>query len=268
MKNIILLIALLAVTFSTIQAQDIIELKSGDQMQVKITKIGLEEIEFRPYGSSDVTVIKLDKHLIKQYRFENSDAPISLYAEKLTNLQVKDLYGDKKVFAIKTQPISLISGKYRLSYEQNLSYNRSMEIELGVTRRTGLFDTFDDEFVGINSTLRYKMFYRPTSIKMTDIGRNPLHGLYVAPVVSIGSSRSVDHDSSYGPQRSPQNVFGALMMDLGYQCVVSQVIVDAFVGTGFSLNSENEDFSFNSSHFSAGKAAIRCGFRIGLNQSY
>lgn len=268
MKNIILIIAVLMISFTSLFSQDIIELKSGEKMEVKITKIGLEEIEFRPYKSTDEAVIKLDKFLVKAYKFENSDSEIGIYAEKLTNLDVKDLYSNKKFYAFKTQPIQLLTGKYKLSFEQSLSYNSSYEVELGINHTVDYFDLFDETYTTFNTSLRYKMFYRPTSVKMTDIGRNPLHGLYFAPVLSAGTSRSLNYQYDLGGASDKYNVYGAAMIDLGYQFVFNAVIVDSFVGIGASINSDNTDLSMNTSHTSFGHAAIRAGFRVGINKSY
>ena len=70
MKNLILMTCLLLSTFSGLFSQDIIELKSGEKLQVTITKIGLEEIEFRNFGTDpESVVIKLDKYLVKSYEF-------------------------------------------------------------------------------------------------------------------------------------------------------------------------------------------------------
>ena len=265
MKNLILIIAFITFAFSTAFSQDIIELKSGETLKVKITKIGMEEIEFRSYGSKDDAVIKVDKFLVKAYNFENGDSMTSAVAEKLTNIQVEELYSSKTHFAIKTQPLGLILGNYRLSYEQSMSFNQSVEFELGLKKPTGLF-VDNDTPMTFNTSVRYKYFYRPTSAKLTDTGKNPLHGLYLAPVVSFGNSISNETMYSFGdPVPMEYNYYGAFMIDLGYQLTIQKAIVDTFVGIGASINSENQDYSMNGSHFSAGHGAVRVGFRIGIN---
>ncbi|MDA9773430.1 hypothetical protein N9B82_00620 [Saprospiraceae bacterium] len=265
MKNLILIITFISFAFSTAFSQDIIELKSGETLKVKITKIGMEEIEFRSYGSKDDAVIKVDKFLVKAYKFENSDSMTSTIAEKLTTIEVEKLYSSKTHYAIKTQPLALIYGSYRLSYEQSLSFNQSFEAELGINKPNGvLFDS--DTPVTFNTSFRYKFFYRPTSAKLTDTGKNPLSGLYIAPVASFGNSIANTSIFNFGdPLETTYNYYGALMIDLGYQVTIQNAIVDTFVGVGASINTENQGYSGNNSHTSFGNGAIRAGFRVGIN---
>jgi len=268
MKNLFLIIALLISTMTTTFAQDIIELKSGEKLEVTITKIDKENIEFRPYGkSTDEAVIVVDKILIKSYKFEYATTATSTLAEKLTNIETKDLYDNRTFIAIKTQPLQLLTQNYKLSYEQNIAFNQSFEVELGLRVKPfyGMFEenNYAPQF---NSTFRYKYFYRPTSMKMTDTGKNPLNGLYIAPVASLGNSTSMNYNSSYDNSiNRASNLYTAGFIDIGYQFTVNRAIVDSFVGVGASLNSENRDFSSNNSHTSLNIAAVRAGFRMGLN---
>jgi hypothetical protein len=267
MKNVLFILALITITLSNTFGQDIITLKSGEKLEVKITKIGKENIEFRPYKSNEKdAVIVLDKFLMDSYKFEFQDVATSILVEKVTNISVEDLYDSKNRFAIKTQPIAAILGdNYKFSYEQSIAYNRSIETEIAL-RLTSKFSDAPMALQQFNITSRYKMFYRPSSLKMTDTGKNPLSGIYLAPVGSIGTSSSMENNLLFDtPTLNSTNVFVSGMIDLGYQIAIDKLIVDSFIGVGVSLNSQNRDISFNNSHTALNMAAVRCGFRVGMN---
>lgn len=263
MKNLFLIIAAFIFIGSFATAQDIIKLKSGTILEVKITKIGKDKIEFRPFVShEDEAVIEIDRYLVKSYEFE-FQSEISEVAELATNINIEDLYDNSPRFAIKTQPVqAILMNNFKVSVEQNLSFNRSLEIEAGLNVTPFLFD-LDEIPTAINLTARYKNFARKSSTKMTDSGANPLQGFYYAPVVSLGNSTNWENDfedlSNFG-----SNLFLTGMVDVGHQFTINNFIGDVFIGVGLSLNTKNREGSYNNSHFSYSVMAFRMGYRMGL----
>lgn len=91
MRNLILIASITLWIFTGLFSQDIIELKSGERLKVSITKIGIEEIEFRNFGSgSESVVIKLDKYLVKSYLLDGQSEISLQQIHSLTTLNVED----------------------------------------------------------------------------------------------------------------------------------------------------------------------------------
>lgn len=276
MKNLILMTCLLLSTFSGLFSQDIIELKSGEKLQVTITKIGLEEIEFRNFGTDpESVVIKLDKYLVKYYKFAGQSAINLEKINNLTNLNVADIYDKEVKMIFKVQPLHFLRNDFKFAVERSIDYKSSYEIELGARKFKSPFISLSnnpDDQIYFNALLRYKMYLRPNSVKMTDIGKNPMGGLYLAPYAAFGTSQNngrINSDRSEYTIRNPApNVYGTFGLDIGSQITTSNIAFDIFAGAGFSFNSSNAEISRNTTHFSADKLALRTGIRIGITDKF
>ena len=263
MKNLILIIAAFIFTGSFATAQDLINLKSGKTLEVKITKIGKDKIEFRPFtAEKDDAVIEIDRYLVKSYSFEYENN-VSEMAQIATEIKIEKLYDSTPRYAIKTQLVkAILFSNFVVSYETNLSYDKSIELEAGLQINPLLLDLVEIP-TQFNLTGRYKNFSRRKSMKMTDNGANPLQGFYYAPVVSIGNSINYDRSEDLS-RRIGTNLFASGMIDVGYQFTINKFIGEVFAGTGISLNSSNTEFSYNNTHGSYKIMAFRFGYRMGL----
>lgn len=262
MKKIFLIFAITVSSFISLFSQDIISLKSGEQMQVTITKISMSEIEFRAFGSKvDALTVKLDKYLVESYTLAGQPSISIDKIEKMTSLKSQDLYDTSHPYIIKTNPLLFIIQSYKIGLEKSIKYNQSLEGELNVI-------TNNEDEMYFNVNVRLKTFSRAKSLRMTDMGRSTLEGIYFAPTVSIGSSKNTNFsiysrdENDFGNSRN-NFLYGG--MDLGYQLIFNRFALDMFAGLGLSINDDNEDYSFNGSHTSLGKIGVRSGIRIGYN---
>jgi hypothetical protein len=273
MRNLILIASITLWIFTGLFSQDIIELKSGERLKVSITKIGIEEIEFRNFGSgSESVVIKLDKYLVKSYLLDGQSEISLQQIHSLTTLNVEDLYDRNIKTIFKIQPLHFLRNDFKLAVEKSINYKSSYEIELGARKfKSPLISLSDNpnEQIYFNALARYKMYLRPSSVKMTDIGKNPMAGVYLAPFVAVGTSENNYNfnmnGSDFGFIGSSTNFYGTIGCDLGGQITTSNIVFDIFTGAGFSLNSNNTEFSRNTTHFSTGRLALRTGVRIGIS---
>lgn len=194
----------------------------------------------------------------------------------LTKIKLKDNYRAKPGlkadqlkyysprFAIKTEPLRLLTlYRINLSFERNINYQSSYEIELSlkpvrVAREMDFVRALRED-CGMNVTLRYKRFVRNEFDDSVMKNYNFLEGAYYAPMLSFGQSRGFDW------KEMRVDYYLAGMLDFGKHIMKENLIVDVYFGAGITLNTGDRDFVFNNSHFANQNLAFRIGYRIGFS---
>jgi len=96
MKKILLLFILSNLLFSKIYSQDIIVLKTGDEIEAKITEVGLDNVKYKKYENINGPVYVILKNDIFMIKYEN---------------------GSKDVFVEEKQKESTVVGRQPLTYK-------------------------------------------------------------------------------------------------------------------------------------------------------
>jgi hypothetical protein len=76
MRKIILAIALLAGTVSMLNAQDVITLKNGNEIQAKVLEIGINEVRYKQSTNQAGPTYTINKSEIFRIKFENGDTEV------------------------------------------------------------------------------------------------------------------------------------------------------------------------------------------------
>ena len=166
-------------------------------------------------------------------------------------------------FAIKIEPLqAIVLAKYRIGVEASLSHKTSIEIEGGIQSEPNYFDfNLRKDPTKFNVTIRYKNFIRTKSEISRGSAKNPLNGVYFAPVFSFGDSARIDGGDN--AKQSASNTYGSALLDLGMQVVGEGFLFDIYCGAGVSFNEFNNEFSLNYSHLTYNYYAFRMGVRMG-----
>jgi len=179
----------------------------------------------------------------------------------ILSITVSQAQSTKADYAVKTQPIQLATGNFKLTYEHSIAERQSIELDFGVrTRRRSLLGGGWSDNGFLNMSARYKFYMKDTEQK----GKS-LSGLYIAPVITVGTSELflTESTSGYINSRTLNNYAGA-MGDIGYQVIVGRVALDVFAGAGLVYNTTNKGYSYNNSHLGLGGFAGRLGMRVGF----
>lgn len=81
MKKLILLFAVISI-FSNLNAQDVIIKKTGDEVKVKITEVGLENVKYKKYNNIDGPIYTIPKYEIFMIKYENGSKDVFKDIEK------------------------------------------------------------------------------------------------------------------------------------------------------------------------------------------
>jgi len=113
------------VLISNIFAQDLITLKSGDDLEVKVIEIDESEIRYRKYSNLDGPIYSIAKSKIFRIKFENGDLEVMAQpVEQTTNTVTHDPerpvleeYGGKSAFGIELGGGGLLGliGRYEVA---------------------------------------------------------------------------------------------------------------------------------------------------------
>jgi len=75
MKKLILLLTVISI-FAKLNAQDIIIKKTGDEVKVKITEVGLDNVKYKKYDNIDGPIYTIPKYEIFMIKYENGSKDV------------------------------------------------------------------------------------------------------------------------------------------------------------------------------------------------
>lgn len=249
MKNCYLLLIIVCMAL-TASAQDKIYKKGGEIIEAKVTEVGSDEIKYRVFNDQSGPMYTLDKDRIIKVVYQNGR--IETYQ---SNLKDPKLYEDQAKSAIKVNFLAPLLGYTQLNFEHSLRPGRAYEVSLGLIglgKRQELWN-FSNSSTSSTPTYRnasgaylsggYKLSKLPDFVNKGAKYSHVLQGTYIKPELSFGIYDQ-NYVRSYQTNAPVVNretiVFGGLLMNLGKQWVVGELLlIDIFGGVGYALDNRN-----------------------------
>lgn len=245
LKKVLVAIVLFIGSLITVQAQDIITMKSGETMEVKITELDENKIKYYEYQDEDQLIFTVERALIKEIQFGFGKKHVEVAP---TNSNPHYFTGDRRN-ALKVNFSSIGNNSTILTYERSMKPEYSLEtsvkivgLGIGEGRFSGVALDFGPKFK-MKSILRKSNEYRP---------RHLLHGGYFKPTVGINFLQQKNYIFNSNENDVYSKNFVNLGIDFGKQWIISNVIaVDAFIGfhylagkTSREIYVGNEDYGY------------------------
>lgn len=259
-KKTTLILALLCVGFLATQAQDVITLKTGEKMEVKIIEVNDLEIKYREYRDPDGIIFTMSRGKIREIRYEAGRR------EKEEGPGIDPAYYvDDRINNIKVNFLALGGAHTIFAYEHGFNPKSSVEVQLKIN---GLgFDNVDGKS-GIGLDAGYKMKLGSLFKKRDEYRpKHMLEGGYFRPVLGFNSA-SFD-EGSYKDYTYMH--FG---LDFGTQWIISNsVSLDLFTGWHYYGGSFEDRYAgdmyfvdWTDGNLSAvsDNSAIAFGFNVGI----
>jgi len=213
----ILILALMSVGFLTTQAQDVIILKTGEKLEVKIIEVNDVEIKYREYRDPDGIIFTMSRGKIREVRYEMGRRE----KEEGPGFDPA-FYVDDRLNNIKINFLAIGNGHTILAYERGLSPRSGFEVQL---KLNGLGFENDYGKAGFGLDAGYKMKigslfkkrdeYRPKHI---------LEGGYFRPVLGFNYA-------SYDEGQYTNYTYAHFGLDFGTQWILSNIIsLELFTG--------------------------------------
>lgn len=233
LKRMIVATLLFVVSLLNVQAQDVITLKNGKEIDGKITELTDIAVKYYDYGDEDQLIFTLDRALIDNIAFQSGKK-----MKEIPPTVIDENYftGDRKNM-FKLNFTALGGNSTILTYERSLKPEYSIETSLKIVgigfdenRSSDFFNYNEYSGIGLDVGMKFKtkaIFkksgeYRP---------RHLLVGTYIKPVVGVNSLKVNGNTKN----------FGNIGIDLGKQWVfANRFTLDAFVGYHYILGNQNQ----------------------------
>jgi hypothetical protein len=227
------------------QAQDYMTLTNGETKEVKIIEIGTDEIKFKKWPASiEDPVIGIEKIKVKQIRLASGE----VYEFGGDAFDDKMMYANQNKNAVKINFLSPLAGTFYVGYERSIKPGQSFEGEIGIIGAG--FDVADVNPRGVIVRAGYKFIKTPNFYMKGMRYSHLLKGIYVKPELifaTYGFDQTTVDFNGFGGNERITTTSGAIMLDLGWQTVFSDVfLIDLFfgLGYGFSTNVDVNAFGF------------------------
>lgn len=220
-------------------SQDKMYLKnSKDVMLVDIIEIGSVSVRYKPFGDTNSVIFNMDKALISKIETEEGD--VYTFKDPLTDPAV---YADQNKNALKIGFFNPFLGSLQFSYERSLKPGRSIETTLGMI---GLgFDPADIDPRGVTAKFGYKLIKTPDYIIPGMKASHILNGGYIKPEIIFNyfayDGYTYDYSSYYSTSGRYNSFSGAIVLNLGKQWVISNFLIDLYIGAGYGFASNGDD---------------------------
>ncbi len=237
MKKLALLFGLLLVSFF-MSGQDIVTMRSGEEMSVNIVEIAVNTVTYTELDGPDLK-ITIDKDDIAEIDMENG----RVYTFELDHSRIQVLDYDQQMHrAVKMGFLTPTMGSFRLEYEQNIKPGQSM---LFTTNLIGLgFDPADENPRGLGISAGYKFMRSPEYYLERQRRSHRMMGAYLmveANFSGFGRDRNISYYDpdmgTYQNENIRQGMYGgALTLSYGKQYVFgNRFVLDYSVGLGYSF---------------------------------
>lgn len=231
-----LLLSILAFFLLNVTAfsQDIIHMRTGEVLEVYVTKIGVDEISYTLTKESRLE-ISVDKTQVSEIILEDG----TRYTFDLDGLSLAPIdYNSQKRQALKVGIFSPLWGYFRVEYERNLKPGHSLLITANVI---GLGMNFNDENQsGFGASVGYKFMTNPTYYQSRQKRAHRMMGSYlmVEAATNIFSKEMYMYNTvDYTTSKALVSMFtGALIFSYGKQFVFGNIaVLDYSVGAGYGF---------------------------------
>ncbi|MFN0031912.1 MAG: hypothetical protein ACKVOR_07120 [Flavobacteriales bacterium] len=282
MKKLILPLAMLMVACLA-KAQDIIKLKSGEEIKAKITVVSDEEVQYKEWDYQDGPDFKLSVAKIEYVKFQNGREMKFNAADLLLDMPDDKVLNRKDV--VKLSPFSPLFGRTIVGFEHVQRFGLHWEGEMGIIG-LGKKEYNDKEEAGLWLSGGPKFLLRKETYMRGQRYLHYLHGSYARPELFIEHYRG-EYTVGYGSGISRYDfntTTFAFMLNVGKQWLMGdRFTMDVYAGGGMaSVNvirenpDDNEVWYYSSSFGSKGIAtndyqgngeinfALKFGFKIGL----
>ena len=283
-------ILLLFFVFCAFQSfsQDIIKLKSGDEIQAKITIVKDDEIQYKEWNYQEGPDFVLSTKKIEYVRFQNG-RELRFEDSELT-LGPPDIRAMQRKKVIKFSLLSPLFGRSIFGYEQVQRFGLHWEGELGII---GLGNDYTNrKKKGLWIAGGPKLLLRKETYMRGERYLHYLQGSYARPEITLEYHNgefpeSYYNGSSYTSKMYSYKLFtGGVMMNLGKQWFVGDVMtIDLYFGAGlvstsvkydkpqegvlsYYLRSFNSESLLNTTSGGRGNGdmslGLKAGFKIGI----
>lgn len=184
---------------------------------------------------------------------------IMFFSITYSQAQSEETIKTKNPLTIKAQPYGIFNGVFKLAIEKSYTEKTSYEFELGF---------IDDEAFNENTNNDLNYAFIQLRLKRYILQQGPQEGIYLAPNISFGTSEILPNTSinKFIDLSRNSNIYGCILVDVGYQTIFQQVAVDLFAGGGISMNNANGKLAHNNySHYTNRNLALKAGVRIGIS---
>lgn len=222
-------------------AQDIIHLRNGDVLEVKVVEIGLNDITYTELNAPDLQ-ITLTQSRIEEIIMENGNR----YAFETDPLSIQTVdFSQQRNEALKIGFLTPVSGSFRVEYDRNITPGQNLFASvnfIGVG-----FDFEDVNPAGLGASCGYKFMTSPEYYLENQKRAHIMMGSYVM-IEAMLSSFGRDYDYGYYDDNSMYqkgtgravNTGGALILSYGKQYVMgNRFVMDLSAGIGYSHVSQS-----------------------------
>ena len=257
-----LLFLFVAGTGLVASSQDVIILKTGEEIEAQIIEINDVEIKYREYRDSDGIIFTMSRGKIREIRYssgrrEQEQGPMNDPA----------YYVDDRINNIKINFLALGGSHTILTYERALNPTSSFEAQLKIN---GLGFNNEDEKSGVGISGAYKLKLGSVFKKRGNYRpRHMLAGGYFRPVLGFNTA-SFDSPSSYYENYSYVH-FG---LDLGAQWIIANIVSLELFGGWHYYGGSFEDRYGNDTLYNewtdgnlfavSNNSALAFGFNVGI----
>ncbi len=235
-------------------AQDKIYKKGGEVIEATISEVGTDEIKYKVYKNTEGPVYTIEKARILKVVYQNGRTEV--YQSNAMN--DPELYADQAKNAIKINFLAPLLGFTQLNFEHNMRPGRSYEATLGIIGLGKKQELYNYNFSSTSQPTTYrdqggvffgggfKLSRMPDMVSGKEHFNHVMQGAYIKPELLFGFYS--ENLNSYNTTTRRNSIvkkdvsFGALMLNLGKQWVLGEIMVlDVYGGVGYAIDNLNNE---------------------------